>query len=59
MTQDTITRINLIASWKREEILRCCRAAGISAHTLKDNTELARMLVRAIDHARSITDRIQ
>lgn len=59
MTQEQLTRVNVIADWKREEILRCCRAAGITAHAMKDNRSLAKMLVRAIDHAKRVTERVQ
>ena len=32
------------ASWTRADLLRCCRAGGLTAHKLKTNEELAEVL---------------
>jgi hypothetical protein len=37
-----------ISAWSRKDILRVCRAAGITAHSLKTNEDLARLLWNAV-----------
>ena len=36
--------IALASSWTRANLLRSCRAGGITAHTIKANKELAELL---------------
>ena len=36
--------IAMVEKWTRAQILSCCRAGGITAHKLKTNRELAKLL---------------
>lgn len=48
-------RIVFVENLSRAEILKLCRAVGITAHQLKTNHDLAVMLIDSIDAAREAT----
>lgn len=54
-TKTAAERITTISTWNRSDILKVCRAVGISAHRIKDRRKLAEMLVHAIDAAWAAT----
>ena len=53
MTQTKAEYVAKLSQWTRADLLRTCRAAGLTAHKLSTNEELAELLWVATEPQRS------